>query len=63
MSPFIERLRLTDLVDGQQSFMPAVDSMGERVHQVAVEAMRFGVRQAFAVGRAHYSNINLEAMS
>ena len=59
----LERLRLTDLVDGQQSYVPTVDCMGERVHQVAVEAMRFGVRQAFAVGRTHYSNINLEAMS
>ena len=30
---------------------------------MAVEAMRFWVRQAFAVSRAQYSNINLEAMS
>ena len=63
MLPLLEHLRLTDLVDGQQSFVPTVDRMEERVHHVAVEAMRFGVHQAFAVGRAHYSNINLEAMS
>ena len=63
VSPLVERLRLTDLIDGQQSYVPAVDCMGEQVHQVAVEAMRFGVHQAFAIGLAHYTNINLEAMS
>ena len=29
---------------------------------MVVEAMRFGVRQAFAVGYAHYSNLDLRAM-
>ena len=42
---------------------PAADHVEERVRRVIVEAMRFGVRQAFAIGHAHYSNINLEAMS
>ena len=30
---------------------------------MATEALQFGVREAFAIGRAHYSNIDLEAMS
>lgn len=63
VSPILERLKMTDLVDGQEAFVPTVDRIEERVHQVAVESMCFGVRQAFAVGRAHYSNIKLEAMS
>ena len=57
VTPILERFKLTDHMDSEESFVPVVDSLVERVHQVAIESLRFGVRQAFAVGRIHYSNI------
>ena len=62
MASIFERLQLPDPVGERRSRAPAVDHVEERVRRVAVEAMRFGIRRAFAIGRTHYSNIDLEAM-
>lgn len=40
-----------------------VEAMPQRVHDLAVASLRYGIRQTLAIARSHYDDINLEAIS
>ena len=40
-----------------------VEDMPRRVHALGVASLRYGARQTLAIARAHYENINLDALS
>ena len=40
-----------------------VESMPQRVHEVAVASLQYGIRQTLAIARSHYEDIDLAAIS
>jgi len=35
----------------------------DRAHEMARDALHFGIHRSFMIARSHYENINLETMS
>ena len=49
--------------ESDEGIVTAVASMPQRVHELAVRCLRYGVRETMAITRSHYDNADLEAIS